>query len=200
MIMAGISACKANFSYLNTSILGAFATWNASDLMAIVPMGAGVASFSTTSNTASDDDLCRIYHLTVATQDPNTHCPHGGILSAPCGSAAAVACRFIQTACGTSVFADQAGCLAVVGPFMANISNIGAPTVTATTNNDLSCRLYQAGMALISKNMGQPVTTACKAIPLTGNTICTGMPAMAPTSSASTVAVSAGLLALALAL
>jgi hypothetical protein len=203
-ILSGISACTANFSYLNVSVKAAFGAWNASDLLAIVPLGTGIGSFSTTSNTGSDDDLCRIYHLTVATQDPNTHCDHGNVVSLPCGNAVQTACRMIQAACTT--YTDVSTCVTAVGGFVGNPVNmtlLGKSGLAATNNNDLACRLYQAGLALIQKNAGQTamVTTICKGVPIVGSTQCTGMmPTKAPTSSASTVAVSvASVFALALA-
>jgi hypothetical protein len=36
------------------------------------------------SDTGGDSLACRIYHATVATQDPETHCEHTGVVSATC--------------------------------------------------------------------------------------------------------------------
>jgi len=197
-IMAGTSSCLVSmYAYVNVSVALAFASWNSSDLLAIVPAGtAGL--YSAATNTASDDDLCRIYHLSVATTTPNPHCDHGTVLGLPCGAVATTACRYISAACGT----DMATCGTYVGALLA-ANKTGLPSLTPSNTDTLSCRLYYAGVALASKMMGTAgmagVTSNCKSV-ASASTLCVGG-GMAPTNGATVGAVSvfalfAGLFAL----
>jgi hypothetical protein len=181
--LAGVTNCAtATYGYIKASIDAAFANWNAADLLAIVPMGSDLASFSTGSS--GDTDTCRLYHLTVASTDA-THCDHGSILGGgACGNPVTVACRVFQTACGTTAFASQTACETQIAGYFPN--KTGTPSTGATTNDDIACRMYQAGVALAKRKSGAAVATECNGLKAPGATVCKGT----AKSSAAVVAVS----------
>jgi hypothetical protein len=169
--LAGVTNCAgATYGYIKASIDAAFAQWTPADLLAIVPMGTDLSTFSTGS--AGDTDTCRLYHLTVASTD-NTHCDHGSILGgAACGTPWVVACRVFQTACGTTAFATQSACEAQLMTYFPN--RTGVPSTTATTNDDVACRMYQAGVALAKRRQSATasVTAECNGLKSPGGSIC----------------------------
>jgi hypothetical protein len=182
--LVGVPNCNtAAYSYVKTSIDAAFANWAAADLLAIVPMGSDLSTFSTGSS--GDTDTCRLYHMTVASEVVS-HCDHGSILGGgACGVPHTVACHVFQTACGTTAFASQATCEAALIGYFPN--KTGVPTTTATTNDDVACRMYQAGVALAKRKQSASanVATECNGLKSPGATICGSAK-----SSATVVAVS----------
>jgi hypothetical protein len=200
-IMAGIPACAniAAFAYVSVSVNIAFANWSSTDFMTIVPPVASGGTYTTTTAATSDNDACRVYHLTAATTDPVTHCGHGAVVSPPCGNLPVTACRMIMAGCATA-FTDAATCASYVGGLLPNKS--GIPGLTPSGKDDLACRLYYAGVALLSKNMGSAGMAAQTAACANAKAVSAGCGGMAaPTSGAAEMAVSmvalfAGLFAL----
>jgi hypothetical protein len=169
--LVGVSNCNtAAYAYIKQSIDAAFANWATADLLAIVPVGADLATFSTGSS--GDTDTCRLYHMTVASVDA-THCDHGSIIGGgACGVPHTVVCRVFQTACGTTAFASQTVCEAAMVGYFPN--KTGTPTATATNNDDVACRMYQAGVALAKRKASATANVAaeCNGLKAPGGSIC----------------------------
>jgi hypothetical protein len=188
-MLTNIASCAMipAFQYLNASVHAAFTNWADADLQMIVPMGnATVNGYNTAVATASDDDACRIYHLTVASTTPNPHCLHGDLLGGgQCGTIAGTACRMFMTACNASAaYADSATCMNVVNALLA-ANKTGTPGMTMTTTDDLACRVYQAGLALVARKSGSSVVAACGGVK-SASTVCGGK---APTMSDAAITV-----------
>jgi hypothetical protein len=122
---------------------------------AAVPSGVSTASpyvpYSTTFDTSQNTQLCRIYHLGVASTDI-THCSHGSISGGGLCGANVVnnLCTFIQAACtfgnnATFQFADMNACTTALA--ISTTITMGAPGDYVTANNTLACRYYHAGVA-----------------------------------------------------
>lgn len=201
------ASCQvAPYLYLKTSVGAAFAAWNATDLLAIVPTDGNIGSFTSTPAPTANTDSCRIYHLTVATA-LNSHCTHGDLLGGgqcPLNAPWTPACLMVQTGCGTQNFATQAACETAYTPYFSltaspyfNNTMTGDPnTAGIPTGDTANCRLYYAGVALASRMAGNMNNTAvCANTAITSNMACTGS-AMTPTpakSAATPLAFSAAL-------
>jgi len=174
--LTGVASCASSGQgYVQSSVSAAFSMWSDADLIAIVP-NASATNYNVgqTGNT----DLCRLYHLTVASEVPS-HCSHGDLLGAnQCGNITLNACGLINQACGNSVY-DSAGCAADVAPLFPN--KTGSPTDTSGKGDTLSCRLYNAGVALAIKKGGMGNTTGpCAALKAC---FTSGAPTVAPTAA-----------------
>jgi len=190
------AACHvAPYLYLATSVGAAFAAWNATDLLAIVPTDGNIGTFTSTPAPTANTDSCRIYHLTVATA-ANSHCTHGDLLGGgqcPLNAPWTPACLMVQTACGTQNFATQGACETAYTPYFSltatpyfNNTMTGDPNTAGTPTGDTAnCRLYYAGVALASRNAGMMNNNAtCANTAITSNMACTGS-AMTPTPAKS---------------
>jgi hypothetical protein len=193
--LAKVTNCLGTtFGFVSASIDAAFANWNHSDLLAVVPMGTDLSAFTVQSS--GDTDTCRLYHLTVASTD-NTHCTHGSILGGGlCGTISAVACRMFQTACGTVAYASQSACQSAVDALLtANKTGSFPPAMGATTTDDLNCRVFQAGVALATRKTttaASAVAVPCNGLKSPGSTIC----GVAPTKSSARTLVASALVML----
>jgi hypothetical protein len=175
-LLTNIPSCAMipAFAYLNQSVHAAFTNWADADLQMIVPMGnATVSGYNTAVAAATDDDACRIYHLTVASTTPVPHCAHGDVLGGgQCGTIAGTACRMFMTACnGTGAYADTTTCQNVVNALLA-ANKTGMPSMMVSATDDLACRVYQAGLALATRKMGTgSVAAPCGGIK-SASTVC----------------------------
>jgi hypothetical protein len=115
--------------------------------------------YSTTFDVAGNNQICRIYHLGVASLLPRGatgHCQHGAVSGGgACGNYIPNLCALIGNVCGfganaTWQFADNAACLAGlalgVGSATNNIST-GVTVPLDTTMNTHECRFYHVGVA-----------------------------------------------------
>jgi hypothetical protein len=183
--LASQSTCNS-MSFVSTGVVAAVTTWNATDLTAAIPTGAA-ASYST--GEVGNTVICRVYHLTVATED-NTHCTHGDITGAgQCGALSANVCLLISTACGSNAMGSvaSASCVATIdGLVTGNKSHYG----TVSTGADVGCYVFNANAAMVAKASSSTmsgVANICKFA------TCGGM--AAPTSAAYALTAS-GVLAL----
>jgi hypothetical protein len=193
--LAKVTNCLGTtFGFISASIDQAFAAWSTADLLAVVPMGTDLSTFTVASS--GDTDTCRLYHLTVASQDP-THCTHGSILGGgACGTISGASCRMFQTACGTVAFASVSACQTAVDALIAaNKTGPFPPAMGATTTDDLNCRVFQAGAALATrKTSTAPAAVAafCNGLKSPGSTVC----GVAPTKSGAPTLVASALVML----
>jgi hypothetical protein len=184
------------------SIASAFSAWNASDLNKIFNNGdASVYSTGQTGNT----DLCRLYHLTVATELPS-HCTHGDFGSKNDNTASLAAacaatgedfldnlCKIVQTGCGTTAFNNSAACRTGLTALLAKP---GMPPMNASLPDDdtLACRLANAGAALAAKKVGASTDGFCNKIKGIGGCKAAVTPTAAKNSA--TAAAASGVVAL----
>jgi len=118
-----------------------------------VPTGVSTANpyvpYSTTFDVDKNTQICRIYHLGVASTD-TSHCSHGSIGGANlCGMLVPNLCDFIQGTCGFGAtayqFTDRATCISGLTNSATNNITVGLPN--DATGNTLACRFYHAGVA-----------------------------------------------------
>jgi len=202
--MTTVPSCHAApYAYLATSIATAFAAWNASDFLAIVPTDPNVGSYNATTAPVGNFDACRIYHLSVASV-ANSHCTHGDLLGGgqcPLNAPYTPACLAVQTACGTQLYPTQAACETAFTPYFSttaspyfNNTMTGDPNVQPATGDTAQCRLYYAGTALAARNAGSMNNNAtCANAAITGSVCLTnGMTPTPMKSDATPLALSAG--------
>ena len=110
---------------------------------------AGFATTGMDGDTSGDTLQCRLYHVGVAADDPDTHCGHAGpdgggvcVDAAPADPCEAY-CQDIQAACtgDNAQFADDGAC-------MAACMHYAATGMDGDTSGDtLQCRVYHVGAA-----------------------------------------------------
>jgi len=191
----------ANLSIYSNALEAAFGTWARADLAMVIPTGGNSSVPGPNYMTASsgDTDFCRIYHCTVSTTD-TTHCEHCSITSSTCFAAGvppgiAAVCRMIQTACGTTNFADVPTCISKLGP-VAGARPGDNMTLTPALTDTFACRAYQAGVALATKNSAGAAAAAagpCMSAKDTAGPGCGGAAAPPAKSDAAALFVSAAL-------
>jgi len=193
-------ACvAANLSVWGQAISAAFAAWDPADLAAVIPTlgNSSVPGTSYTTGFTGDNDFCRTYHCTVASTGGVTnltHCEHCSIQSSQCfapGTAPAVGavCRMIQTACGTTNFADVATCITKLTPLLTSKPG-DATSLTPAATDTFACRAYQAGVALAGKKNGGAAgaATACASAKDTAGPACGGSGTPAKSGAATLLA------------
>jgi len=130
------------------------AVGNATANLAVPPGNVLGQYYSTSFDTSKNTQICRIYHLGVASthfSGPTGHCPHGTIGGAgQCGPLINNACDFIGGICGFGSnaswqFASNAACVTGLTMTATNNVTVGPPGDAA--GNTLECRFYHAGVA-----------------------------------------------------
>jgi len=131
------------------------AVGNATANLAVPPGNvAGTLYSTTTGSVNANSQVCRIYHLGVASTHylgPTGHCSHGSIGGAgQCGVLVNNACDFISGICGyganaTYQYASQAACITGLTNSATNNVTVGPPGDAA--GNTLECRFYHAAVA-----------------------------------------------------
>jgi len=104
----------------------------------------------TTGDDTGDTLQCRVYHAGVAAQDPGTHCPSAGELTAgacidgPPPPTCDEYCQVITANCdgGNAQYADMDGCIAYCADY-----GLAAGDASDTTGNTIGCRTYHAEVA-----------------------------------------------------
>jgi hypothetical protein len=182
--LANQAACTP-YATVRNSVAG-FDAWNMTDIMAAVPSGtAGSYYVGASGNTA----LCRIYHLTVATNAAAAHCSHGDLLasnvagmtvSSVCGDFEDNACGVIQAACGTTAFATMGACSTAIEALIP--TKMGLPG--DTFGDTFACRMLNAQLALGAKASMMATDSFCMKV-------ANGCPAAPKKSSASALSVAA---------
>ncbi len=116
--------------------------------------------FDVVANHEGDTLQCRLVHVSSATVDPVTHCPHAAIHpNAPCADPPEAPpdcqnfCRFNALACAgdMAAYESSAQCLAVC-------SKLPAGTNADRTQNTMGCRLWHTYNALIDPESHCPHT------------------------------------------
>jgi hypothetical protein len=115
---------------------------------AAVPTGVSTASpylpYNTSFDTDKNTQICRIYHLGVASI-ATSHCSHGSLNGGRfCGSVLNNTCDFIKATCGFGAgawqFANWDACY-------TGLSAVAEGDLNDSSNNTLGCRFYHAGVA-----------------------------------------------------
>jgi len=149
-IMAAVAPCN------DTSVNSLISQVGEPLVNMMVPIGNSMA-YSKYLDTVNNSQVCRIYHLGVATGAPS-HCVHGAIHGgATCGDYITNLCTFIGGVCGFGSsswqYASSAACVSA-------LNNITTDTLGSATDfaaNTVACRFYHAGVA------GQFVSGSAKA-------------------------------------
>jgi hypothetical protein len=189
-LAANLTACNSGANaYVNQSVTQAFLLFP-TQAKAIVPADANVASWNIGA-APGNFDSCRVQQLVTG------NCAGGTLLGGGvCGGLSVLSCLIVITACPTAYSGNQTACQSDFTTNLIATNKLGSGSVI--TGDVLSCRIYQASMALAFVGMGNASMAAsyCPNVLATGGS-CSGM-VMAPTSSAASVMVSAAALCMAL--
>jgi len=118
----------------------------------IPPTSGAVGTYNTTFDNAGNTQICRIYHLGVATTD-NSHCAHGFVSGGDsCGTLTANLCAFIGSICtfGTNAsyqYASSAACVTALTNSTTNLIGAGKTGTAGAGDNSFECRFYHAMVA-----------------------------------------------------
>jgi hypothetical protein len=157
-LMSGVCGTIPFFTNQQAAITAAFNNWAPADFRLVVPN----VSTAFTTGSAGNTDLCRIYHLTVATQDP-THCNHGSLLGGNnCGLITDNICNMIKVACPLA-YPVATDCTAAFGAMLLANKTGDANALTAA-DDSVACRVYQAGLALATKKLMGSTFANCGAV------------------------------------
>jgi len=119
----------------------------------IPPIAAGaVGKYTTTFDTAGNTQVCRIYHLGVASTN-TAHCSHGFVSGGDnCGTLTANLCAFIESICtfGTNAsyqYASSAACLSADTNSSNSVILAGVTGTAGSAADSFECRFYHAMVA-----------------------------------------------------
>jgi len=192
--LTGSSTCGvAAYSWVQAQDAAALLYWSQGDLAAVIPPG-NPATYTTTAYTSGNTVLCRIYHLTVAAESAAQaaiHCQHGSVGGmGACGNVSTNACGLILQACPT-MYTDMNTCGNAIQTLINSNKTGNIMSMAGSTADDVACRVYNAGSALISRANATAMAGLCM---MAGNCGMMGaptmMPAGAPTNAAPLVAAS----------
>jgi len=124
----------------------------------VVPTGVSTATpyvpYSTSFDTLKNTQICRIYHLGVASTAGAAlfHCAHGTVSGGDnCGTRIGNLCDIINTICGfgsaSYQFLDRPTCVTGLTATGANNITWGLTVPQDTTGNTLECRFYHVSVA-----------------------------------------------------
>jgi hypothetical protein len=171
-------------------------------LASAIPVGiASTDKYNTTFDTSLNTQVCRLYHLGVASTATD-HCSHGSLSGGDfCGKRITNLCAAIGAVCswGTAShqFASSSACVTAL-----NKTTIMAGLDNATAGNTLGCRFYHLGVAASYSAGGSMagatgaaalVTQHCSHVLETTPTGGCNVATTTPPSSASALPVLAGL-------
>jgi len=120
----------------------------------LVPPGhSATTPYSTTFDTGMNTQVCRIYHLGVASTD-TSHCSHGIVSGGGLCGASIVTnlCDFIGGVCGwgdnaTWQFPSKAQCISDLTTSATNNITMGTTVPQDVSGNSFECRFYHATVA-----------------------------------------------------
>jgi hypothetical protein len=147
------AASPCNNSHVKT-FLGLYTNKTIPDAM--VPPGfSDTVPYSVTFDGSQNTQACRIYHLSVASTLPDTHCVHGSVSGGDtCGKYVSNLCTLISQACGfgnneTYQFPNLTACTAGLKDIEVGSNQLktGTDQSWASTSNTLECRFYHASVA-----------------------------------------------------
>jgi hypothetical protein len=124
---------------------------NSSVADSLVPKGP-VGNYVTTLDKTGNTQVCRIYHLTVASVDA-THCAHGRVSGgAACGATNAATtvdhlCNFIGGTCGFGTAAWQHATSTSCKTDLGSLALGAVMNTGAYVNDTMECRFYHAAVA-----------------------------------------------------
>jgi len=123
----------------------------------LVPVGTVTPAmpYSTTFDTSKNTQICRIYHLGVASTGgvALSHCSHGTLSGGDnCGTRIGNLCDLLMGVCGfgtnaTIQFPDRATCVTGLTATAANNITLGLTVPQDKSGNSLECRFYHATVA-----------------------------------------------------
>jgi len=116
---------------------------------ALIPPGplSDIPPYNRTLDNGGNTQVCRIYHLGVASTD-TTHCTHGTVSgNSACGASLKQnVCKFIGGVCGFGTAAWQTASQSACETDLGSLA-LGQTKPQDTANNTFECRVYHATVA-----------------------------------------------------